>query len=97
MLAVKQEFGDDSIMVRIAQCESGFRQFGPDGLPLKGEKVPGDTGVFQINKYYHLKEAQAAGMDINTLLGNIQFAHMLYESQGTTPWNPSRRCWSDSS
>lgn len=92
--AVEREFGADSVMVRVAACESQYRQFGADGKPLPGAKDPDDTGVFQINKRFgHLGLAAKMGLDFNTLAGNIAFARYLYDANGTSDWLASRGCW----
>lgn len=77
-------------MVYIASCESRYRQFNADGSVLLGEQNPLDTGIFQINKKYHLEAAIAMGYDINTVEGNIMYAKYLYDTQGTKPWLWSR-------
>ena len=71
---VKQVFGENSIMVTIARCESTFRQFNEDGSVLQGEADRRDTGVMQINTHYHEKDAIALGFDIRTLKGNLAYA-----------------------
>ncbi len=91
--AVVNEFGDTSIMISIAACESEYRQFNALGKPLAGAVDPDDTGVFQINKRYHLKEAQRLGIDIDTLEGNMEFARVLFERNGTRDWRASKHCW----
>lgn len=83
-----------AILEKIAFCESGGKQFNADGSVLQGRVDPRDTGKWQINKYYHLKESQRLGMDIETLAGNTAYALHLYETQGTRPWNASKNCWS---
>ena len=89
-----EAFPDAPVMLRIAYCESRFRQFNPDGSVFRGELNPKDTGLFQINERYHLAEAQKLGLDIYTTSGNIAYARILYDSQGTVPWNWSKGCWS---
>ena len=54
-----------------------------------------DIGRFQINDYYHAEAAKALGMDIYTVEGNTQYALVLYNSNGTKDWNPSKPCWSN--
>lgn len=90
---MRAEFSDAPIMVRIAHCESRFRQYNRDGTVFRGKITPKDTGVFQINEYWHLAKATRMGMDIHTLDGNIAYARHLYESNGTTDWKWSRKCW----
>ncbi len=90
---VKQYFSDAPIMIRIAQCESHFRQLDSYGNVRRGVVNNQDVGVMQINEFYHLDEAQKANYNIYTLEGNIAFARKIYEKEGTTPWNSSRPCW----
>ena len=94
---LKSEFKDAPIMVRIASCESQFRQFDVDGTVLRGKQNPLDRGLFQINEYYHLEASKRLNMDIYTLKGNMAYARHLYEQSGTTPWNWSKECWSSKS
>lgn len=56
--AVREYFADIPLMIEIAKAESKFRQFGKDGRPLQGVVVPEDTGVFQVNKTYHLARSK---------------------------------------
>ncbi|MCK4826778.1 hypothetical protein KA005_64180 [bacterium] len=91
-VAVRDHFADVGIMVEIARCESGFRQFDKEGKPLKN---PGSTatGVFQLMASYHREPASNLGMDIDTVEGNLGYAMVMYEQSGTVPWNESRPCW----
>ena len=90
---VRAEFSDAPIMVRIAYCESRFRQFNPDGSVHRGRINPKDAGVFQINEPWHLENANRLGFDIYSLDGNIGYARHLYERRGTADWKWSRPCW----
>ncbi len=90
---VKQYFKDTPVMVKIAQCESNFRQWDSQGNVLRGFVDNDDTGVMQINKRYHLKVSQRLGLDIATLEGNLAYAKFLYDQSGTQPWLASRACW----
>lgn len=96
---VAQEFGTSSVMYRIAACESTGsvsgtpRHFDSDGSVLRGKINPRDVGVFQINETYHEADAKAAGIDIHTVAGNIAWARVLYERNGTRDWNWSKHCW----
>ena len=91
-VAVRDHFADVGIMVEIARCESGFRQFDKEGKPLKN---PGSTatGVFQLMASYHREPASNLGMDIDTVEGNLAYADVLYRQSGTTPWLASFSCW----
>jgi hypothetical protein len=91
---VREEFSDIPILIKIASCESQFRQFDTDGTVLRGKVNPLDRGLFQINEKYHLEASKRLGIDIYTLKGNMAYARHLYEQSGTTPWNWSKECWS---
>jgi len=54
-----------------------------------------DIGRYQINDYYHAETAKSLGFDIYTEEGNALYALVLYNSNGTRDWNPSKPCWSD--
>lgn len=84
----------DTLLERIAICESGGHQFNPDGSVVHGKLHYADTGKWQINAAVHLQESISMKMDINTLEGNTAFAKYLYRTQGTAPWLPSKNCWS---
>ena len=79
-------------MIRIANCESGFRQFDSFGNPLFGG-TGGMVGVFQEAAALHGDGAAALGFNINTLDGNLGYARYLYDTQGTAPWLGSVSCW----
>ena len=91
---VREYFQDTPVMIDIARCESRFRQLTADGTVLKN---PHSTamGAFQIMASIHADSAQKnLGLNIYTLQGNAAYARYLYETQGTTPWNSSKACWS---
>jgi hypothetical protein len=87
----------DSILVEIAACESGFRQFEDLGRTrvLRGKINPHDLGVMQINEVANSDFITGSGRDISTLRGNMEVAQALYNERGTTPWNSSAPCWRD--
>ncbi len=89
-----KEFGVDSIMLDIARCESNFRQFDKTGEVLRGVVNSKDVGLFQVNEYYHLAQAESLGIDLYSTEGNIAYARELYNTAGTTPWGWSKSCWS---
>jgi hypothetical protein len=82
------------VMIEIARCESGQRQFDDTGHVVKNYNKNGtiDYGYFQINSS-HIKEAKALGFDIKTPEGNIGYAYYLYHASSTAPWNSSKFCW----
>tara|TARA_B100000745_G_scaffold89693_1_gene56358 strand:+ start:4602 stop:5018 length:417 start_codon:yes stop_codon:yes gene_type:complete len=91
--AVRSYFADLPIMVEIARCESTFRHTLEDGTILRGLVDNRDTGVMQINTYYHEATATKLGLDLENLEDNLTYARYLYERQGTQPWSASRPCW----
>jgi hypothetical protein len=93
---IKAEYADTPILIAIAQCESNFRQFNPDGTVVRGLVDNHDVGVMQINETYWLGRAKSLGDDIYTTAGNAAYAKYLYEKEGTDPWNSSSKCWSQS-
>lgn len=86
-------FGDNPIMVRIAKCESTLMHE-KNGEVVRGIVDPDDTGLMQINKRYHGKEAEKLGLDLEDIQDNLAYAKHLFNREGTTPWNSSRKCWS---
>ena len=89
---VRQDFADAPVMIKIAKCESNFRQFDEFGNPLFGG-TGGMVGVFQEAAAVHGDAATSLGFNINTLDGNLGYARYLYETQGTAPWLGSGACW----
>ena len=92
---VRDYFKDIPALIEIARCESEFRQFGDDGLVLKGGWGGAMVGVFQFYEAVHQASALALGMDLTTLEGNLAYARHLHAQQGTTPWNSAKECWAD--
>lgn len=89
----KEYFKDDPILVKIAGCESQFRQYDSKGDTLTGRVNKGDLGLMQINKYYHAEKAEELGFDLNHVEGNMAYAQYLYDREGSKPWNSSSKCW----
>lgn len=84
--AVREAFADAPVMVAVAKCESGFRQFSSEGVVLRGGSGKGYIGIFQIGERLHRAPAAKLGMDIDTVEGNIAYARRLYDAQGSVPW-----------
>lgn len=82
-----------ALLDRIAMCESRQRQFNDAGGVLRGGYNPKDVGYFQINEYWNGAEAKRLGYDLHTEEGNIGMALHMYKTQGTKPWNASKKCW----
>ena len=93
---VRSYFRDIPIMIEIARCESTFRHTLADGSVLQGRVDPRDTGVMQINKYYHEDTAIRMELDLEDIYHNMAYARYLYETQGTQPWSASIPCWGNS-
>ena len=93
---IRDYFKDTPIMAEIAKCESRFRHLGRNGKVLRGELTAEDTGVMQINSFYHEDRAKALGFDLHTLDGNLAYAKWLYKKEGTAPWYSSSKCWQKS-
>jgi hypothetical protein len=89
----KEYFKDDPILVKIAGCESQFRQYDANGDTLKGKVNKGDLGLMQINKYYHADKADQLGFNLDNVEGNMAYAKYLYDREGSKPWNSSSKCW----
>ena len=75
-------FGEDTIMLKVAKCESGFN-------PKAKNPKSSATGVFQIMSSVH-------GISPRFLTDykvNIAIAYKLFKEQGTNPWVSSIGCW----
>jgi hypothetical protein len=86
-------------MVSIIGCESEFKHFNQDGSVLKNREGSSATGVAQImasahpdpnviRKYNRKNNTNLTvdNFDINTMAGNVAYAHVLYEVRGTKDW-----------
>jgi len=71
---------------RISYCETTVHHTTPDGGTIRGVVDSDDTGLFQINKRYHLADATRMGFSLEELTGNIRYATALFRNQGATPW-----------
>ncbi len=90
---VEAYFADIPVMIEIARCESAFRHFGKNGSVLRGDRIKEDIGVMQVNEFYHKKTADKLGLDLYGIEGNVTYARVLFEKEGTTPWLASSKCW----
>lgn len=84
--AVRAAFADAPEMIAVAKCESRYRQFASEGVPLRGGSGKGYIGIFQIGERLHAAPAKAAGYDIYAIDGNIGYARKMYEKSGSVPW-----------
>ena len=82
------------LMKRVAQCESGMRQFLDNGEPVQGPTR--DFGLFQIHELSWDAKAQKLNLDYKySIEDNLKMARYIYDKQGISAWNPSKRCWKD--
>ena len=81
------------VLLAIAGCESGLKQFDGRGDVIRGRENKNDVGILQINEYYHAENAKDLGFDLYTLDGNLGYAKWLYGKYGTSPWSSSKYCW----
>jgi len=93
---VREYFRDIPMMAEVARCESTFRHTLADGSVLRGVVDNRDTGVMQINTYYHQATADSLDLDLEDFYHNMAYARNLYERQGLQPWSASRPCWGQS-
>lgn len=79
----------------LCQCESTWRQFGSDGLVLRGQVVSHDLGLFQINETTWGAVAQQLGLDLKNPVDNALMAVWILQndSRGIRNWSPSKACW----
>lgn len=90
---------------KICACESAGqpyrepRQFNSDKTPLwgndpkTGKPIKNDVGMCQISLHYHGKETKRLGLDvINSEEDNVSYAKILYDKEGSRPWNASKKC-----
>ncbi len=85
-LMVYEEFHDDApVMIEIARAESGFN-------PQAKNPASTAKGLFQILGSTY-KAYNCTG-DVLNAADNIACARIIYEKDGTTPWNESKSSWS---
>lgn len=90
---VQNYFAETPILAKISKCESGYRQFDSHGQILRGEVNKDDVGLMQINEFYQGDKAKKLGLDLETVQGNLAYAKHLFDTEGTTPWSASQKCW----
>lgn len=73
-------FHDAPGMVAIIECESNFTHYRADGTVLRGRIDSRDSGVSQINEYYHPE------VETEDLWQNLAYARDLYDREGVIPW-----------
>src|SRR5688572_31241846 len=68
---VREAFADAPEMISVSKCESGWRQYAPDGSVLRGGPGGRYVGLFQIDEPLHSAWASSLGFDILAPEGNI--------------------------
>ena len=71
---VREYFSDIPVMVQVARCESTFRHSLADGTVLRGHVDNRDTGVMQINTYYHGQTAANMNLDLEDIQDTMAYA-----------------------
>lgn len=77
---VETVFHDSPHMVKVIECESNFVHYQKDGTVLRGRIDKRDSGLSQINTYYH------PNVDVDDIWENLAYARKLYDEQGAVPW-----------
>lgn len=79
-----------TIMLRLANCESGTAQFKDNGSVVRGVVHPWDVGIFQINlnpeKTDWAKVGKELGYDPYTIEGNVELAMYIAKNYGYQHW-----------
>jgi len=87
---INKVFPDAPIMVAVANCE-GVRK----GVLVSDayNSKTGDSGVLQVNEYFHKKRYEKMGLDMMKVRDNLAYGRILYDERGLTPWSSSKSCW----
>lgn len=90
---ISEEFGKDSIMHRVARCESTYRHFYSDTTNQVVVSKTQDYGLFQIHAPLWGRVATKLGYDIYSPYGNVKMASYILKTQGLQAWSASKPCW----
>jgi len=82
---IRQVFPGANVMIDIARCESGLKQYKENFNVVRGGLGGNYIGIFQLAES-HAENARNLGLDIYSVDGNIGYAKVLYDAQGTQPW-----------
>ncbi len=94
-LAIK--YGQNETLARkIIQCESEIygQKAKNQNKDSNGNVWSIDVGRWQINNYFHEKDALKLGYNIYNEWDNLEYGFIIMKSQGTNPWKASKFCWS---
>src|SRR3990167_10830641 len=82
-----EKYGIDFELVsRIIACESSWN-------PLAYNHKSHDSGLMQINLYFHAKTAEAMNLDLSKTEDNIKYGLHLMKTNGTRDYLASAHCW----
>lgn len=81
------------IMIEVARCESGQKQFYPNGSLVRDGVTGTHVGIFQIGELVWNKKAKELGYNLYEAEGNIKMGLYIYKNFGTAPWKASQDCW----
>ncbi len=86
---IVEVFGTDTIMLKIARCESNLN---PRALN-KNRNHTEDRGLLQINSNTWGNYTEADYDLAYDQTANILVAKLIYDARGTSPWRSSAHCW----
>lgn len=87
---------DEQLAREIIRCESRNKKDAKGyNYNSEGKVWSTDIGYFQVNSYYHTKEALSRGFDIYVWEENLEYGFIMLKEQGVTPWEPSKKCWNN--
>lgn len=73
------------LMVEIARCESGLRQFDDNGNYIASHTS--DSGLLQINDFYWAEKAEELGLNYKwNVEDNIAMARHIFDVAGVESW-----------
>ncbi len=91
---IAEYFPENARLMRaIARCESGLVHRDESGNLLRNNEGSTAQGLFQVLMSVHRGEMRRMGLDPDNDDDYMTYVQHLYETQGTSPWNESRRCW----
>lgn len=94
---LSKKYGQNESLVRkIIDCESDYRQGDTHkNYNKKGEVWSIDWGLWQINDYWHLKDATRMGYDVRyNWKDNLEYGFIILKRDGAMAhWSASAYCW----
>ena len=85
---------DQNLARKIIKCEGqAYKTIGNNENYHNGKVWSTDIGWWQINDYYHEKNALDMGLDIHNEWDNLEYGFILLSRDGTRHWTASKKCW----